>query len=57
MIHKTVPIINYDRSIEGLYEDLYKIYIYNRDFLPCQFLRGRSLLPDVLFKKNFLNII
>ncbi|KAK4249136.1 heterokaryon incompatibility protein-domain-containing protein [Corynascus novoguineensis] len=46
MIHKTDPIINYNRSIEGLYEDLYKIYIDDGDFSPCQFLRGRSLLPD-----------
>lgn len=46
MIHKTVPVINYDRSIEGLYEDLYKTYIDDGDFSPCLFLGGRSLLPD-----------
>lgn len=46
LIHKTIPVINYDRSIEGLYEDLYKTYIDDGDFTPCQFLGGRSLLPD-----------
>lgn len=46
MIHKAVPVINYDRSIECLYEDLYKTYIDDGDFSPCQFLGGRSLLPD-----------
>jgi hypothetical protein len=46
LIHGTIPVINYDRSIEGLYEDLYKTYIDDGDFTPCQFIGGRSLLPD-----------
>jgi hypothetical protein len=46
MIHGTIPVVNYDRSIEGLYEDLYKTYIDDGDFTPCQFIGGRSLLPD-----------
>ncbi|KAF3930110.1 hypothetical protein ABW19_dt0206688 [Dactylella cylindrospora] len=56
MIRGTIPVINYDRSIEGLYEDLYRTYIDDGDFLPCQFLGGRSLLPDPAVSMGYIRL-
>lgn len=55
MVHGTVPVINYDRSIEGLYQDLYKTYVDDGDFKPCLFLGGRSLLPDKDMSIGFIS--
>jgi hypothetical protein len=55
MIHGTIPVINYDRSIEGLYQDLYKAYVDDGDFRPCLFLGGRSLLPDKDISMGFIS--
>ncbi|RTE68825.1 hypothetical protein BHE90_016796 [Fusarium euwallaceae] len=46
LVHGTIPIINYDRSVQGLFNDLYKAVVDDGDFSACLFLGGRSLTPD-----------
>lgn len=55
MIHGTIPAINYDRSIQELYQDLYKTYVEDGDFKPLLFLGGRSLLPDKHVSMGFIS--
>jgi hypothetical protein len=46
LVHNKVPIINYDRSVQSLWDDLYKAFIDDGDFSTCLFMGGRSLMPD-----------
>ena len=46
LVHGMIPTINYDHSVQGLLNDLYKAYIDDGDFSACIFLGGRCLLPD-----------
>lgn len=55
LVHGTIPIINYDRSVQGLFNDLYKAYVDDGDFSACLFLGGRSLTPDKDISMGYIN--
>ena len=46
LIHGKVPTVNYNRSAQGLFDELYKASLDDGDFSACLFLGGRSLVPD-----------
>lgn len=55
LVHGTIPIINYDRSVQGLLDDLFKAYVDDGDFSACLFVGGRSLTPDKDISMGYIN--
>jgi hypothetical protein len=47
LMHKTNPVITYNRSLDSLYNDMYKIYIEHGDFDACLFVGGDSAVAPI----------
>jgi hypothetical protein len=46
LVHRALPVVSYHRTVNELYQDLYRAYLSDRDFRACMFLGGQSQLPD-----------
>jgi hypothetical protein len=55
LVHGTIPVINYDRSVQGLLDDLFKAYVDDGDFAACLFVGGRSLTPDKEISMGYIS--
>lgn len=45
MISGPIMVVNYDRSIEGLHQELWKTSVDGGDFAACCFLQGGTFIP------------
>ncbi|KAK2596164.1 hypothetical protein QQS21_006441 [Conoideocrella luteorostrata] len=47
LVHGVLPTVSYHRTVDELYQDLYRAYLADGDFKACMFIGGRSQLPEV----------
>ena len=55
LVHGKIPAIDYGRGVQGLFDDLYRASLDGGDFSACLFLGGRSLMPDMDIRIDYIS--
>ncbi|OAQ62341.1 heterokaryon incompatibility protein (HET) domain-containing protein [Pochonia chlamydosporia 170] len=45
LVNKALPTVTYHRTVDELYQELYRVHLADGDFRACMFLGGQSQLP------------